>query len=129
MKLSMYGVLAGAVLALSSNVAGASLSNSIIDAAITLQGQDDNGFYTLDVFTGAISVGSGFNSTYNFFLQNTYGGFSTVSNQLFGTVDLSIAADSVTLTFNGQAEPVELTGAFTTLPGRSLWLRRPLRGS
>ena len=116
MNLSVCGILAGVILALAPNVVGASLLNSTIDATITLQGQDDSGFYTLDVFTGPINVGSGFTSTYNFFRQNTYDGYSTVSNQLFGTVDLTIAADTVTLTFNGQAEPVELIGAFSNLP-------------
>jgi hypothetical protein len=117
MKLAFYGALAGAILALAPNVVRADgLLNSTINAAITLQGQDDNGFYTIDVFTGAISVGSGFNSTYSFFRQNTFAGFSTASDQLTGTIGLSIAADSVTLTFNGQAQPVELTGDFTGLP-------------
>jgi hypothetical protein len=117
MKLALYGVLAGAIFALVPNVARADgLSNTTINAAITLQGQDDNGFYTVDVFTGAINVGSGFDSTYSFFRQGTYDGFSTASNQLTGTIGLSIAADSITLTFNGQAQPVELIGDFTGLP-------------
>jgi hypothetical protein len=116
MKLTFYSALAGAIVALAPNVARADLLNSTINAAITLQGQDDHGFYTVDVFTGAINVGSGFNNTYSFFRQNTFGGFSTASNQLTGTIGLSIAADSVTLTFNGQAQPVELIGDFTGLP-------------
>jgi hypothetical protein len=117
MKLALYGVLAGAIFALVPNVARADgLSNTTINAAITLQGQDDNGFYTVDVFTGAINVGSGFDSTYSFFRQGTYDGFSTASNQLTGAIGLSIAADSITLTFNGQAQPVELIGDFTGLP-------------
>jgi hypothetical protein len=117
MKLALYGVLAGAIFALVPNVARADgLSNTTINAAITLQGQDDNGFYTVDVFTGAINVGSGFDSTYSFFRQGTYDGFSTASNQLTGAIGLSIATDSITLTFNGQAQPVELIGDFTGLP-------------
>jgi hypothetical protein len=113
MKLAFYRALAAAIFALAPNVAQADgLSNSTINAAITLQGQDDNGFYTVDVFTGAINVGSGFNSTYSFFRQDTFGGFSTASNQLTGTVSLSIAADSITLTINGQAQPVELIGLY-----------------
>jgi hypothetical protein len=117
MKLALYGVLAGAIFALVPNVARADgLSNTTINAAITLQGQDDNGFYTVDVFTGAINVASGFDSTYSFFRQGTYDGFSTASNQLTGAIGLSIAADSITLTFNGQAQPVELIGDFTGLP-------------
>jgi hypothetical protein len=117
MKLAVYGALAGAFLAFAPNASRADgLLNSTINAAITLQGQDDNGFYTVDVFTGAINVGSGFNNTYSFFRQNTFGGFSTASNQLTGTIGLSIAADSITLTFNGQAQPVELIGDFTGLP-------------
>jgi hypothetical protein len=117
MKLAFYGALAAAIFALAPNVARADgLSNSTINAAITLQGQDDNGFYTVDVFTGAINVGSGFNSSYSFFRQDTLGGFSTASNQLTGAVSLSIAADFITLTFNGQAQPVQLIGDFTGLP-------------
>ncbi len=117
MKLAFCGALAWALLALSPNVARADgLANATINAAITLQGQDDNGFYTVDVFTGAISVGSGFSNTYTFFRQNTFDGFSTASDQLTGTIGLSIAADSITLTFNGQAQPVELVGDFTGLP-------------
>jgi hypothetical protein len=117
MKLAVCGALAGVFLALAPNASRADgLLNSTINAAITLQGQDDNGFYTVDVFTGAINVGSGLNNTYSFFRQNTFGGFSTASNQLTGTIGLSIAADSITLTFNGQAQPVELIGDFTGLP-------------
>jgi hypothetical protein len=117
MKLAVYGALAGVFLALAPNASRADgLLNSTINAAITLQGQDDNGFYTVDVFTGAINVGSGLNNTYSFFRQNTFGGFSTASNQLTGTIGLSIAVDSITLTFNGQAQPVELIGDFTGLP-------------
>jgi hypothetical protein len=116
MKLAFYGALAVVILALAPNVARADLSNSTISAAITLQGLDDNGFYTVDVFTGAINVGSGFNNTYSFFRQDTFGGFSTASNQLTGAIVLSIDADSITLIFNGQAQPVELIGDFTGLP-------------
>ena len=116
MKLAFYGALAGAILALAPNVARASLLNSTINAAITLQGQDDNGFYTVDVFTGTINVGSGFSNTYSFFRQDTFGGFATASNQLTGTIGLTIAADTITLTFRGQAQPVELIGDFTNLP-------------
>jgi hypothetical protein len=98
MKLALYGALAGAIFALMPNVARADgLLNTTINAAITLQGLDDNGFYTLDVFTGAINVGASFSNTYSFFRQGTYHGFSTASDQLTGTIGLSIAADSVTL--------------------------------
>jgi hypothetical protein len=117
MKLALYSAIASAILALAPSVARADLLNSTIDTAITLQGQDDNGFYTLNVFTGAIIVGSGYSHTYNFFRQNTYGGFHTASNQLTGTIGLSINADSIKVAFNGQAQPVELIGAFTNLPG------------
>ena len=56
MKLVFYRALAAAILAVAPNVARADgLSNSAINAAITLQGQD-NGFYTVDVFTGAMDV-------------------------------------------------------------------------
>ncbi len=117
MKLAVYCVLAGAILVLAPNATRADgLANTTINAAITLEGQDDNGFYTVDVFTGAINVGAGFNSTYSFFRQGTYDGFATASNQLTGTIGLSIATDSITLTFNGQAQPVELIGDFTGLP-------------
>ena len=55
MKLAFYRALAAAIFALAPNVARADgLSNSTINAAITLQGQDDNGFYTVDVFTAAL---------------------------------------------------------------------------
>jgi hypothetical protein len=116
MKLAFYGALAGAILASVPNMAQADLLNSTINADITLQGSDDNGFYSVDVFTGAINVGSGFNNTYSFFRQDTFGGFHTASNQLTGTIGLTIGADSITLTFNGQAQPVELIGNFTGLP-------------
>ena len=63
---------------------------------LRLKGQDDNGFYAVDVFTGAINVGAGFNSSYSFFRQSTYDGFATASNQLTGSIGLSVAADSIT---------------------------------
>jgi hypothetical protein len=118
MNLASYGALAGAILALVPNVARADLLNSTVSAAITLQGSDDHGLYTVDVFTGAINVGSGFNNTYSFFRQDTFAGFSTASDQLTGTIGLTIAANFITLAFKGQAQPVELTGAFTNLPAK-----------
>lgn len=117
MKLALYGVLAAVILALTPKVARADLSNSTINASITLLGEDDNGFYSINVFSGAISVGSGFSNSYGFFRQDTFGGFSTASNQLTGSIGLSITADSITVTFNGQAQPVELLVSFTGLPG------------
>jgi hypothetical protein len=116
MKRALCSVVAAAILALAPSVARASMINSTIDAAITLQGTDDNGAYTIDVFSGTINVNSGYSNTYNFFRQNTYGTFSTASNQLSGAIGLFINADSVTITFNGQAQPVVLTGIFTNLP-------------
>ena len=104
-------------MAVAPNVARADLLNSTINADITLNGSDDNGSYTVDVFTGPISVGAGFSTTFSFFRQDTLGGFSTASNQLTGTIGLTIAADTITLSFNGQAQPVQMTGAFTSLPG------------
>src|SRR5580704_14319227 len=103
MKLAFYGALAAAIFALAPNVARADgLSNSMINAAITLQGLDDNGFYTVDVFTGAINVGSGFNSSYSFFRQDTFGGFSTASNQLTGNfTGLPATISSATETDSG----------------------------
>jgi hypothetical protein len=117
MKIAFHSGLAVALLTLTSGIARADLLNSTINADITLQGQDDNGFYTIDVFNGSINVGGGFNNSYNFFRQNTEDGFATASNQLTGNVGLSITGDTITITFNGQAQPVELTGAFTGLPG------------
>lgn len=116
MKRAFYCGLAAVVLALMPNVARADLSNSTINATITLEGSDDNGFYSINVFSGAIDVGSGFTNTYSFFRQDTFGGFATASNQLTGTIGLSITGDSITLTFNGQAQPVELVVNFTGLP-------------
>ena len=116
MKLAFYAALAGAILSLAPNAARADLLNSTINAAISLEGLDDNGFYTVDVFTGAISVGSGFSNSYSFFRQDTFGGFSTASNQLTGSIGLSIGGNFIALSFNGQAQPVELIGSFTGLP-------------
>jgi len=116
MKTAIYSGLAVAVLALMPSTARADLINSTINANITLEGQDDNGFYTLTVFDGTISVGSGFTNSYSFFRQNTDDGFSTASNQLTGTIGLSITGDTVVVTFNGQAQPVELLASFTGIP-------------
>jgi len=117
MKLAFCGALATAILAFVPNSARADLLNSTINANIVLEGGDDNGFYTVPVFSGTINVGSGVSNTYSFFRQDTFGGFATASNQLAGSIGLIIGADSITLTFNGQAQPVELIGSFTGLPG------------
>lgn len=116
MRLAFYCGFAAVILSLMPNVARADLSNSTINVSITLEGSDDNGFYAVNVFTGAIDVGSGFTNTYSFFRQDTFGGFATASNQLTGSIGLSIGADAITLTFNGQAQPVELIANFTGLP-------------
>lgn len=117
LKFAFYSVVALLILALAPSVVRADLANSTINAQITLEGSDDNGFYTVNVFNGAIAVGSGFSNSYSFFRQDTFGGFSTASNQLVGNIVLTITANSITLTFKGQAQPVELIGVFTNLPG------------
>lgn len=116
MKLASYCILAAVILGFAPKAARADLANSTINASITLEGSDDNGFYTVNVFTGAISVGSGYSNTYSFFRQDTFGGFATASNQLTGTISLSITGSSISVTFNGQAQPVELIASFTNLP-------------
>jgi len=116
MKAALYSGLAVAVLALMPGTARADLINATINTNIVLEGEDDNGFYTLTVFDGTINVGSGFTNSYNFFRQGTYGGFSTQTNQLTGTIGLSITGDTIAITFNGQAQPAELLATFTSIP-------------
>ena len=106
--------------------AQADLLNSTINADITLAGSDYGGpsnvnggleFYTMDVFNGPISVGSGYTNTFSFFRKiHTQYGYLSPNNDLTGTITLVINADSISLKFDGQAQPVELEGSFTNIP-------------
>jgi hypothetical protein len=107
---------AAAIFALTAAAAQADLMNATLNGDITLTGSDDNGSYTVNVFNGPISVGAGFNNSFPFFRQLTFGGFSGPTNQLTGTIGLDITADTIMLSFSGQAQPVELIGAFTNIP-------------
>ena len=115
-KMKLLAVLAAGFM-MTTGIAKADLLTSTINADIVLTGSDDHGSYTITLVNGAINVGSGFSTNYNFSKQLTEGGFSTASNVLSGTVGLAITANQITVTFNGQAQPVELMASFTNLPG------------
>jgi hypothetical protein len=110
--------LAGAALfGAATSASAATLLGQTINGSIKIDGQDDNGFYTIDVLVGPVSVAGGFSNTYNVFKQLTQGGFATPSNRLTGDITLNITADTIAVRFNGQAQPFQLTSSFTGIAG------------
>src|ERR1700691_3536298 len=79
--------IGGLVLVQAAPAASATLFGETLDANITISGEDDNGFYTLQVLDGPVVVGaSGFSDTIPVFKQLTEDGFATASNQITGNV-------------------------------------------
>jgi hypothetical protein len=107
--LALIGYVTGGAATASS----ATLLNQTINAAITISGEDDNGFYTFGVFNGPISVGAGFTSDISVFKQLTEDGFATPSNQISGDVLTNITANAISVTMRGQVQPFELESVFT----------------
>ena len=94
--------------------ASATLIGQTFNGSIVITGQDDNGFYTIPVFSGPITVGgSGFSTDIPVFKQLTEGGFSTPTNQITGDVALAITGNTISVTMNGQVQPFELESTFT----------------
>jgi hypothetical protein len=91
----------------------ATLLNQTINADIAISGQDDRGFYTLGVFNGPVSVGTGFNDDLSVFKQLTQDGFATQSNQISGDVLLNITVNAISVTMRGQVQPFGLESVFT----------------
>ena len=105
---------AGGLLALGAlGAAQASLIGQNIGVSITATGQDDNGFYTINIFNGSVSAASGLDISQAFSRQLTQGGFATPSNVLSGTATVDITASSITVGFSGQAQPFSLDFDFT----------------
>jgi PEP-CTERM motif-containing protein len=75
---------------------------------IMINGQDDNGFYNIHVFGGPVTVGAGAEVTQHVFRQNTYGGFSTPSNQIVGDVLVDLTDTEIIVGFVGQAQPMDM---------------------
>lgn len=114
----MSAALASAVLfGTAATANAATLLGQTISGSIKIDGQDDNGFYTINVLTGPVTVGAGFSNTYSVFKQLTQGGFATASNRLTGNITLTINADTIAVRFAGQAQPIQLTSAFTGIAG------------
>jgi hypothetical protein len=104
-------------LASSGTASAASLLGQTITGVIQIKGDDDSGFYTLDVFNGAVDVGGGYSQSFNVFKQHTRGGFQGFSNQLSGLVTLNIDADTIAVNFTGQSQGVRLMSSFSGIAG------------
>jgi hypothetical protein len=116
-------LLSAAVLAAiglgADSAAAATLIGQTIDASINITGEDDNGFYTLPVLTGPITLsGPGdFVQTITVFKQLTEDGFSTPTNQINGDVLVDISANAISVTMQGQVQPFELESVFSGISG------------
>jgi hypothetical protein len=86
-----------------------------IDASVVFEGQDDNGFFSIPIFSGPIIVGAGQEISEFFSKQLTQGGFATPTNVLSGTATVNAAADSIVVGFSGQAQPGTLNFSFSNL--------------
>jgi len=114
-------LLAGSVVALLSVPAKADLINSTINADISFSGEDSDAqnntiFWTLPIYTGPISVGSGYSNSWTFSRQGMAMGYQTPSNVFDGTLSLSITGDLITVSYSGQTQVDWLTATFTGLP-------------
>jgi hypothetical protein len=106
--------IGGLVLVQAAPAASATLFGETLDANITISGEDDNGFYTLQVLDGPVVVGaSGFSDTIPVFKQLTEDGFATASNQITGNVVVTIGADTISVEMQGQVQPFELESKFS----------------
>jgi hypothetical protein len=103
--------------------ASSTLIGQTFNGNIVIIGQDDNGFYTIPVFGGPITVGgSGFSADIPVFKQLTEGGFSTASNQITGDVALAITGNTISVTMNGQVQLFELESTFTGIGGSTFMI-------
>jgi len=94
--------------------ASATLIGQTFNGNIVISGEDDNGFYTIPVFNGPITVGGlGYSTDIPVFKQLTEDGFSTASNQIAGDVAFAITGNTISVTMNGQVQPFELESQFT----------------
>jgi len=97
--------------------ANATLIGTTLNADISWAGSDDNGFYTIPIFSGLITVGGGVEISQSFSKQLTQGGFSTSSNVLSGTARADVSASAISVRFFGQAQPGEITFDLTNISG------------
>jgi hypothetical protein len=99
--------------------AHASLIGQTFNADISILGEDDNGFYTISLLNGPVSIpGPGdLVVTVPFFKQLTFGGFTVPSDQIKGNVTLDIDANKISVTMSGQVQVLELNSAFTGIGG------------
>ena len=99
-----------------SQDARASLIGESFNAAITISGSDDHGFYNIAVFNGTITGATGPEISQSVFKQLTQSGFSTASNRLTGTVTVDVTSNAISVNFSGQAQPFELQSIFSSIP-------------
>jgi PEP-CTERM motif len=112
--------IVGLALVQTAPAASATLFGETLDANIAISGQDDNGFYTLQVLDGPVVVGaSGFSQSIPVFKQLTEGGFATATNQIVGNVIVNIGADTISVEMQGQVQPFELESKFSGIGGAS----------
>ena len=114
-------LLAASVAALLAVPAKADLINSTINADISFSGMDSDAanntiFWTLPIYSGPISVGAGYSNSLTFSRQGMAMGFQTASNVFDGTLNFSITANMITVSYAGQTQVDWLTANFTNLP-------------
>jgi hypothetical protein len=107
---------------LSSLIAAPAFAGTLIgqtfDASVAITGEDDNGFYAVDVLTGPITpTPSGVTYVVPVFKQLTFDTFSTPSNQIDGTVSITFTDNTVSVNMSGQVQPFELESKFTAISG------------
>ena len=93
--------------------AGAMMTS--LDAQVSFNGSDDNGAYSIPIFSGPLVVGPGIEVSQTIFRQNTNGGFQGQSNQIFGSVTVNASDSAITVGFIGQAQSGAFDFSFTNL--------------
>jgi hypothetical protein len=123
MKMISKALLAIVALAAFDAAPAAATTNLLgetLNANIAITGEDDNGFYTLPVLGGSVTVGpSGFSDNIPVFKQLTEDGFSTPTNQITGNVIIDISANAISVEMTGQVQPFQLESQFSGIGGSS----------
>ncbi|WP_296598798.1 PEPxxWA-CTERM sorting domain-containing protein [Phenylobacterium sp.] len=109
--------LAAALALVAPAARAASLLGQTFDGRIQITGDDDDGAYALDVFSGPVAVGGGFSQSFDVFKQHIRGGIGGVSNQLAGVVTLTVGPDTISVGFRGQSQGVRLLSSFSGIAG------------
>jgi len=97
-------------------VAGAQLIGSTFDVNVVFDGYSNNSSLTLPIFSGPVTAVNGTVVTQSFSQQLIQGGYGGPSNVVDGTITIGFSGNNILLTYNGQAQPFDISFSFTNIP-------------